>query len=43
LWAAIPRTREIRNPQPLGLRFRALLADGNAKVRFHHDESDWIG
>ena len=34
------RTRGSRNPQPLELRFRALLTEEHAEVLFHREASD---
>jgi hypothetical protein len=34
--AAHLRTRDSNGPQPLELRFRAVLTEGDARVLFHH-------
>ena len=38
-----PWTRESRNPQPPYLEFRAVLTEGDTKVRFYREVPGWLG
>jgi hypothetical protein len=40
--AKLSRIGDLRKPQWIELRLRAVLTEGDAKVLFHRDESDRI-